>query len=242
MPPVDHAARRPWRGPALGFCALVAGASLLVAATPLAEPSPASERVSPGEPIEEDGFAGAQACKVCHNSEEQERRWDTWMNTAHADAHETLKSAWSLRIAQERGLTLPPAEAPECLRCHVTGYDTARSALPPRIAAIEGVQCETCHAPGGKHVLAAQRRIVDKDESAKPGDSIDMPDKDNCLQCHNTESPTWDPRRYILEDGTTTGFDYRQARRRSIHPETDMRPARTADAPPHATDAEATKP
>ena len=39
-----------------------------------------------------------------------------------------------------------------------------------------------------------------------------------CATCHNPESPTWDPKRYTLEDGTTAGFDFDQATKRIAHP------------------------
>ena len=178
----------------------------------------------PGDPpAAEGGFVGAQECKVCHNTTEREYRWDTWMNTRHADALATLKSDASARIAKEKGLSKPAWEAPECLRCHVTGYDAAKATAPARIAHADGVQCETCHGPGADHVRDAQRKWVEKEDGVKTDAHIELPDKANCLQCHNTDSPTWDPKRYTLDDGTTTGFDYKQAKKRSIHPERDMR-------------------
>jgi len=180
----------------------------------------------PGDPPPaEGGHIGAQACKVCHNTEAKERRWDTWMNTKHADALETLKGEWSARIAKERGLAVPAYEAPECLRCHVTAYDAAQARPLARILPHEGVQCETCHGPGEAHQRDAQRAWVEKEAGVDVAAKIDLPDRSNCLQCHNAESPTWDPARYTLADGTTSGFDYAEAKRRAIHPEADMRPA-----------------
>jgi YD repeat-containing protein len=179
----------------------------------------------PGDPPPaEGGYIGAQSCKVCHNTAEKERRWDTWMNTKHADALETLKSAASAEIAKAKGLSKPAWEAPECLKCHVTAYDTAKAAAPARIDFADAVQCETCHGPGAQHVRDAQLGWVEKKEAIDISAHIDYPDKSNCLQCHNTDSPTWDPARYTLPDGTTSGFDYNQAKKRSIHPETDARP------------------
>ena len=39
-----------------------------------------------------------------------------------------------------------------------------------------------------------------------------------CEHCHNEASPTFDPRRYTLPDGSTTGFDYDQALDKIAHP------------------------
>ena len=119
----------------------------------------------------------------------------------------------------------PGAQILRCFQCHSTG--------PLRLTEKEGIQpfemgvtCETCHGPGADHVRDAQRKWIEKDDTVKTDSHIDVPDKDNCLQCHNTDSPTWDPKRYTLEDGTTTGFDYRQAKKRAIHPASDMRAAK----------------
>lgn len=179
----------------------------------------------PGDPPPaEGGLVGAQTCRTCHNTAEKERRWDTWMNTKHADALETLKSPASAAIAKARGLAMPAWEAPACLRCHVTGYDELKSAAPARMAAADGVQCETCHGPGAAHVRDAQMKWVEKVDTVDVAAHIDYPDKSSCLACHNTDSPTWDPARYTLPDGTTTGFDYKQAKTRAIHPQEDARP------------------
>jgi hypothetical protein len=39
-----------------------------------------------------------------------------------------------------------------------------------------------------------------------------------CLRCHNDASPTVDPLRYTLSDGSTRAFDYEQAADRIAHP------------------------
>lgn len=180
----------------------------------------------PGDPPPvEGGFIGAQACKVCHNTALKERRWDTWMNTRHADALETLKGAWSARIATARKLAVPAYEAPECLQCHVTAFDSGKARPLARILPADGVQCETCHGPGEAHQRDAQRAWVEQETGVDVGASVDLPERGTCTACHNPDSPTWDPTRYALADGTTSGFDYAEAKRRAIHPEVNMRPA-----------------
>lgn len=179
---------------------------------------------TPGDPPPaEGGYVGAQACKVCHNTAEKEHRWDTWMNTRHPDALTTLHSEASAKIAAKQGLDVPAWEAPTCLRCHVTAYDAAKGAAPARIAAADGVQCESCHGPGAEHVRDVQRAWIEKETGVDVGAHTDSPDKANCTACHNPESPTWNPARYALADGGTSGFDYAQAKKRAIHPETDKR-------------------
>lgn len=223
MPPINPHATRVRRAALLlaAVCLAVTGGVVRAGDGP-GDPPPA-----------EGGYIGAQACKVCHNTEAKERRWDTWMNTAHADALETLRSAASAQIARDRGLKLPAHEAPECLRCHVTAYDTAQARALARIRPLDGVQCETCHGAGAEHQRDVQRAWIEKATGIDVSARIDFPDRDNCVQCHNPESPTWNPKRYTLPDGSTSGFDYTQAKRRSIHPEVDMRPsAATPSAAP----------
>ena len=38
-----------------------------------------------------------------------------------------------------------------------------------------------------------------------------------CTDCHNDESPSWDPKKFKLADGSTVGFDYEQAKKKIEH-------------------------
>ena len=38
------------------------------------------------------------------------------------------------------------------------------------------------------------------------------------LECHNEESPTWNPEKYTRADGTKVGFDFEQAKKLTEHP------------------------
>ena len=95
-------------------------------------------------------FVGAAKCGECHT-----RAYAKWKESKHAKAFEHLKSgrkgheaSWISRIYD-----------PECLACHVTGWDPknvvryetgyvdeATSAL------LLGQQCENCHGAGSRHV------------------------------------------------------------------------------------------
>ncbi len=44
-----------------------------------------------------------------------------------------------------------------------------------------------------------------------------LPQSELCWGCHNSESPTWDPERYVLPDGSRSGFDYQQAAEKIAH-------------------------
>jgi hypothetical protein len=80
--------------------------------------------------LEDDAFAGAEACKKCHGA-----TFDAWSHTKHAHAINRLQHS-------ER--------KQECINCHIT--DT-----PEMLAAANGqpehpnVQCEACHGAAAAH-------------------------------------------------------------------------------------------
>ncbi len=154
-------------------------------------------------------YVSASKCKMCHNSKAEGEVWNAWKATAHARALEALSSEQSLALAKEKGLTTPPSEAPECLRCHVTAFDPATGKPAPGLDVKDGVQCEACHGPASLHIEDGKRK--------KKGEEVDMsknqthPEVSDCVVCHNDQSPTWNPELYTLKDGTKSGFDFEQA-------------------------------
>lgn len=163
-------------------------------------------------------FVGANQCKMCHNKAAEGQQWNQWHGTRHAKALETLKGDEAKAVATKVGLTTPPAESAECLKCHVTGYDEAAKKAPAGIKMEEGVGCEVCHGPGGDHTAAAKKAMTQKDQ---PWDAsatiVGKPEEATCTKCHNPESPTWDPERYTTADGKKVGFDFEQAHKKIAH-------------------------
>lgn len=164
-------------------------------------------------------YVSNSQCKVCHNKAEEGGQWDAWKASTHAKAFETLKSEKAVQIAKDLGLAKAPHEAPECLKCHVTGYDAAAAAPPAKIKPEDGIQCETCHGPASLHAKDGQKLKF------KPAEveSIDImahhikPDENLCKGCHNADSPTWNAEKYTLEDGSKVGFDFKQAHEKMKH-------------------------
>lgn len=158
-------------------------------------------------------FVGNTQCKVCHNKKEEGQQWDAWKKMAHATAFTSLQSDKAKEIAAKRSLAKPAHESPECLACHVTGYDPAKAAAPAKIKLEDGVQCESCHGPSSLHIKDGQALKMHPEKVAE----VDMkahrvvPDEAMCKACHNDKSPTWDPARYALDGGQKAGFDYKQA-------------------------------
>ena len=158
-------------------------------------------------------YVSNSKCKMCHNKVSEGEQWKKWTETKHAKAYESLLTSDNAKeYTEARGLTTAPAETPECLRCHVTGYDAEKETFVSALKKENGIQCNSCHGPGSEHLAFGKKMMMKKDEI---DDSMDMkiliPNVKTCLKCHNDESPTWDPEKYTLEDGTKAGFDFEQA-------------------------------
>jgi hypothetical protein len=149
-------------------------------------------------------YVGAKKCKTCHKKELIGNQYAKWEEMKHAKAYETLKGEEALKIAKEKGLTVPPSEAEECLKCHVTAYgeDPTKFAKKP-LAAKDGVQCESCHGPGS--LYKKKKTMADREKSIAAG--MWEPGKDDkiCTGCHNDESPTFE------------SFDYEKQKEEIAH-------------------------
>lgn len=167
---------------------------------------------------QEPAYEGTNSCKVCHNKTAEGAQFNQWSETRHAQAYKTLLGDRAKEVAQAKGLTVPPAEAAECLKCHVTSYDAAAKAVAAKIDKAMGVQCETCHGAGSVHVAEAKKFQLARDKSQGLPPLHVQPTKELCVTCHNADNPTWDPKRYTLPDGATSGFDFEQALAKVAHP------------------------
>lgn len=145
-------------------------------------------------------FVGADMCKDCH-----EESYDVWANSHHAHAFESLDPA-NEREGFERLNGVPRMFDPECLSCHVTGWDPQEyiryrsgflneefaegddKSLQARLA---GNQCENCHGPASRHIELIEEGDVDL---AREEVSITLEQgKTICYSCHDTDnSPDFD--------------------------------------------------
>ena len=104
----------------------------------------------------EDFYIGADACAPCHQVE-----YGNWSRTAHFTAFDTL-----VKKGEEEDGT--------CYWCHTVGFSQKGGFLSPGLTPeLEGVQCESCHGRGGKHVQEKQKY---------PRASLNA-----CLACHTTD-------------------------------------------------------
>ena len=104
-----------------------------------------------------DRFLGADLCMRCHVDQAEQ-----WKTTPHAHAWQTLVDA-------------KKESTPECIPCHVVGYQKPGGFQGNADAAkLANVQCENCHGMGTKH-------------EAFPQTATRMSEK-VCITCHQGEN------------------------------------------------------
>jgi hypothetical protein len=159
-----------------------------------------------GTPHPDGEFVGSETCGDCHT-----KAWEVFEQTPHAHATDTLVK-----------LDPPRQFDPECLSCHVTGWNPQQY-LPYKSGFI-GLEetpammqngCENCHGPGGDHVkaesgevevtpqqrdaLRAAMRMKIIENEGNNGEKQQVLGKvvDRCLQCHDDDnSPDFDFQEY----------------------------------------------
>ncbi len=170
--------------------ALVAGAWLAYAAV---SPGPLSNAADVTQPRWQAGkYIGAGKCKNCHGKEATGNQYAKWLEMEHAKAWETLASKDALEVGKKAGVD-KPQESAKCLKCHVTAYEApaeTHASLDPKM----GIQCESCHGPGGSHLKARMAAAAESEEESGEPQTVGkgeilLPGLQNCQACHNKESP-----------------------------------------------------
>lgn len=128
-------------------------------------------------------FVGSQRCGECHT-----KAYAVWEKTPHAHATETLSK-----------LDVPRHFDPECLSCHVTGWDAQR--FSPYASGFTGLEsspllsgngCENCHGPGAAHVAAEtgdNKAAEDELTSLRHAMRLPLADAEKtCFQCHDLDN------------------------------------------------------
>lgn len=133
-------------------------------------------------------FVGVDECKDCHK-----KAYDVWINSAHAHALESLTTG---RADEKPEDVVDRQFDPECLACHVTGWDPQRAErfksgfvdlkTTPKL---KGQQCENCHGPGSRHValeleFAKSKKATPDLEKARE----ELRDTRSCDECHDHDN------------------------------------------------------
>jgi hypothetical protein len=137
----------------------------------------------PQHPLAESNgkFVGSQKCESCH-----EESYAVWKKSGHAKAYDTLAK-----------LDPPRNFDPECISCHVIGWDPTNFfryqggfESAEKTPELMNTGCDDCHGPGEKHcnaelvgseALKQQYRkavIITKAESKKF----------QCISCHDLDN------------------------------------------------------
>ena len=150
-------------------------------------------------------YMGSAKCKNCHSTAAKGDQFDAWLKTKHAKAFEQLASPEAIKLGKTKGVDQPQKSA-ECLKCHVTAYEVPAAQKHKNFDATMGVQCESCHGPGSKHVearLAADEAAAgDKPIEVGKDEIIGHPGADTCRKCHNKDGPSYKPfafKKYLKE-------------------------------------------
>ena len=133
-------------------------------------------------------YIGAKKCKACHM-----KQFKSWKKTTMAGSFENLKAGVKGAEKTKAGLDADKdyTHDADCLKCHTTGYGQPGGFTSieetPKLA---GVQCESCHGPGGDF-----KKIMKKDKKFKLADvkaaGLILPSEadNNCMECHGGDSP-----------------------------------------------------
>jgi len=145
-------------------------------------------------------FVGIDRCRDCHQNS-----CDVWDASHHAHALDSLDPVHE-RDGYERLNGVSRMFDPECLSCHVTGWDPQeyiryRSGFLNEEFAegdeksleqlLAGNQCENCHGPASRHIELIESGDIDL---AKQQVSITLEQgKTICYRCHDVDnSPNFD--------------------------------------------------
>lgn len=146
-------------------------------------------------------FVGADKCGECHT-----HAFEVWQNTPHSHALDSLDPVHK-RKGYERLNGVNRSFDPECLSCHVTGWnpqeylrfrsgylneelaaDPGEKALHKLLA---GSQCENCHGPGSQHIAAVDSDVEDPGKFVRV--TYDQAKNGGCEKCHDADnSPKFD--------------------------------------------------
>jgi YVTN family beta-propeller protein len=142
-------------------------------------------------------YVGVMVCAGCHTGEKKGYVFSQWRLSAHADAYAVLGTKKTCPNAGKHHVQGNPQKAALCLKCHATGQGPE---------AVRGVQCESCHGPGGRYAQDA----VMRDHAASKKAGLVKPTRKTCIRCH-----------------TNKNFNYEKMKKKISHWKTEMSTAET---------------
>lgn len=171
---------------------LIVAAALTLGATSrllLPDARGAEEPAQEGEKLAHPKYLGTKGCKLCHIAPSTGNQMKVWTNGPHAKAYKSLASEEAKKLGAAKGIA-DPQKAPECLKCHVTGYGQPAEHFSDKYSMEEGVSCESCHGPGEHY---AKKEVFEKGKEEAIRLGLIEPTEAVCKKCHNEESPSYKP-------------------------------------------------
>ncbi len=167
------------------FVALVAMFLFVLSITTLSSNNPLKDKHK---------YIGVKKCGMCHKKAKDGEQLKVWKGSDHAKAYKSLTTAEADEIAKKAGFSTPAAETEQCLKCHVTGYNTDAKMKKKSFKMEDGVQCEKCHGPGSDY--KSMKTMKSREKSVEKGLIVyenEAAIEKMCKGCHNEESPTYKP-------------------------------------------------
>lgn len=133
-------------------------------------------------------YVGSENCGDCHS-----KAFQVWKDSTHANATESL-----VKPPNDRSM-IPRHFDPECLSCHVTGWNpqnyypyASGFASLEKTPLLAGMGCENCHGAGSAHV-AAESGDVEADqkilEQLRAKMRLPLAEaRDQCVRCHDQDN------------------------------------------------------
>ena len=158
---------------------------------------------------ESPSFVGAKKCRACHL-----KQFQTWEQTRMAQAFELLKAGahadakTKMKVDPQKDYT----HDEKCLPCHTTGYGKPGGFVSvEKTPELVGVQCESCHGPGGEYLKEGFMTLKNKEykraDLLKAG--LVVPTAETCTsQCHNPKSP------FVTKDSV---FNFEERKKKGTH-------------------------
>ncbi|MBI1904335.1 MAG: hypothetical protein HYS13_24840 [Planctomycetia bacterium] len=147
--------------------------------------------LKPAAPKRDAHFVGSEKCGECHT-----KAYAVWEKTPHAHATQSIVE-----------LDPPRQFDPECVSCHVTGWEPQRfSPLKGGFLSLDktpkllGNGCENCHGPGSKHAAVEAGEMqatpqqqmslrlemrLSKEQAKKQPDEVG---RTTCISCHDLDN------------------------------------------------------
>jgi hypothetical protein len=143
-------------------------------------------------------YVGSDKCKNCHAAAAKGDPYSKWQKSEHRKAFESLAGDEAKKFAKEKNIADPQKDK-ACVICHVTALDVPAAQKSKKFDQTQGVQCESCHGPGGNHVKARMEAedAGDKVVQLPKGEMQGWPGPAVCKGCHNEKSPTYKAFNYV---------------------------------------------